>query len=126
LIKKRKVFTYAKQDRLTRRPQFVQLSASGEKIVGKHFFAIIASGATLRTRLGVTVTRKVGNAVQRNRIKRQAREYFRLHRDKISGIWDINIIAKKGADRASNSALRRSLADIFARIEIKHGPSEPY
>jgi ribonuclease P protein component len=114
-----KEFSFSKQDRLTRRSQFVQLSVTGKRIVGRYFLAIIASGKTARTRLGVTVTRKVGPAYQRNRIKRLVREHFRQHRDEISGTWDINIIAKQGAGRVANPALQRSLADLFAEIDIK-------
>ena len=67
----------------------------------------------------MTVTRRVGPAVQRNRIKRLVREYFRQHRDEISGAWDLNIIAKFGASRITNAALRNSLAALFADINLK-------
>jgi ribonuclease P protein component len=46
-------------------------------------------------RLGITVGKKVGNAVKRNRIKRLLREYFRLNRDAFRGSTDIVIIARK-------------------------------
>lgn len=115
-----KKLTFSKQDRLTRRPQFLQLSATGKKIVGRHFLAIIATGKTSQTRLGVTVTRKVGPAVQRNRIKRLVREHFRKHRDEITGTWDINIIAKNKAGQASNLDLRHALTDLFIKIIQKH------
>ncbi|MFQ5514363.1 MAG: ribonuclease P protein component [Myxococcota bacterium] len=45
-------------------------------------------------RLGITVTRKVGNAVRRNRIKRLVREWFR-HRDHELGSCDLIVIVKR-------------------------------
>lgn len=47
-----------------------------------------------RTRLGITVTRRVGNAVRRNRIKRLVREWFRQRGDGL-GACDLVVIAKR-------------------------------
>ena len=52
--------------------------------------------STVPTRLGVTVTRKVGNAVQRNRIKRVVREVFRRNRDLFPPA-DVVFVAKRDA-----------------------------
>jgi ribonuclease P protein component len=45
-------------------------------------------------RLGITVTRKVGNAVRRNRIKRLVREWFRCRQQELSPC-DLVVIAKR-------------------------------
>ncbi len=71
---------------------------------------------TGRPRLGVTVTRKVGNAVVRNRIKRQTREFFRRRRADL-GCWDINVIAKRQAAGQDPEALRKDLEDLFDRLD---------
>jgi ribonuclease P protein component len=46
-------------------------------------------------RLGVVVSKEVGPAAYRNRIKRVCREFFRLHKDKIKGGFDIIVLAKR-------------------------------
>lgn len=49
------------------------------------------------TRLGITASRKTGNAVQRNRIKRLVREFFRLNYSYLPDSTDISVICKRGA-----------------------------
>lgn len=49
------------------------------------------------SRLGVTVTRKVGSAVRRNRVKRLVREAFRLDPELVPAGIDLVVIAKDGA-----------------------------
>lgn len=107
---------FTKADRLLKRPDFLGLTAKGRQQQNKHFIAVFASGKTERTRFGITVSRKVGNAVVRNRIKRFTREYFRLNRYKNTGTWDINIIAKKEAANLSSAQAFLSLQNIFDKI----------
>jgi len=109
-------FSFTKADRILKRPDFFRLSKTGKKIHNKHFVAIFSPGRFERARLGVTVTKKVGHAPTRNRIKRVCREYFRLNRHKLTGNWDINIIAKKEAADLSSEQAFASLKNIFDRI----------
>ena len=109
-------FSFTKADRILKRSEFLRLSKSGKKIHNRDFLALICPGSTERTRLGITVTKKVGCAAARNRIKRVTREYFRLNRQYIKGKWDINIIAKKQAANLSTRQAFSSLKNIFDRI----------
>jgi len=109
-------FTFGKSDRILKRREFVDLSQHGRRCHNRQFIAIIRPARSDRSRLGVTVTKKVGNAVQRNRIKRLVREFFRLNRHGIAGEWDINIIAKREAAELANDQIVQSLQDLFRRI----------
>jgi ribonuclease P protein component len=73
-------------------------------------------GTSLNNRLGITVSKKTGNAVERNRIKRIIREYFRHHKEMVSGPKDINIIAKKGLATLSHQVIIQKLDKLFRKI----------
>jgi ribonuclease P protein component len=109
-------FWFTKADRLRKRSEFLRLANRGKKIQDQYFIAVYSQSRIQRTRLGVTVARKVGNAPTRNRIKRLSREYFRLNRQTITGHWDINIIAKKKAANLSSEQAFLSLKNILNNI----------
>lgn len=109
-------FVFTKADRILKRSEFLHLSKHGSKIYNKNFVAIYHPGRFERTRLGITVSRKVGSAAARNKIKRIAREYFRRNKHLLNGCWDINITAKRAAADLSSDQAFLSLKDIFDKI----------
>jgi ribonuclease P protein component len=109
-------YSFTKFDRILKRHEFIALAKSGRRIQNEYFIAVFAPARHGRSRLGVTVTKKVGRAVKRNRIKRLVREYFRLNRQFLSGEWDINIIAKHQITDIASENAYRSLQNIFNRI----------
>ena len=108
--------TFTKDDRLLKRADFLRLANSGKRLHNRQFIAYICKNDLKRCRLGITVTRKVGRAVKRNRIKRLAREYFRQNRHIIKEYWDISLIAKRESAVYSNKELLFALENIFDRI----------
>jgi ribonuclease P protein component len=89
-----------KEMRLRRRAEFVQVQQTGQKLHGRHIIALARkrSDPLLAGRLGITVTKKVGNAVVRNRIRRLVREWMRQHGWVPVG-WDVVVVAKDTASR---------------------------
>ena len=114
-------FFFTKADRILKRHEFIALSTTGRKIQNEHFIAVFAPNQHGRSRIGITVTKKIGPAVKRNRIKRIVREYFRLNRHNLKGNWDINLIAKKRGVEFSTEQAYRSLENIFERILSHEG-----
>ncbi len=107
---------YPKTVRLLKRSAYLQLSKAGARCHKKDFLCIFRKGGGNRSRLGITVTRKVGCAARRNRIKRLCREYFRRNRNRLGGIWDLNIIARHSAAVASREQALIQLNEIFESI----------
>lgn len=111
--------TFSKSDRILKRYEYVRLSGSANRAHNRYFVAVYDAGAADRTRLGITVTKKVGGAAARNKIKRRVREYFRTNRDSIAQRLDINIIAKKDAVALSARSFLSSLQSIFSKISLR-------
>lgn len=86
--------------RIRRRAEYLAVQSDGQKLHGRHVLAMAKkrSDPELSGRLGITVTKKVGNAVVRNRIKRLVREWMRLHGWVPVG-WDLVVVAKDSAAR---------------------------
>lgn len=97
--------------RLKRRKEFNSAWNRGKKYHTAHFIIIILENKLGPTRLGITVSRKVGGAVQRNLVKRRLREIFRINYPVLKPGVDFSIIAKKGST---------SLSFEEFQSEIKH------
>ncbi|HEY4181035.1 MAG TPA: ribonuclease P protein component [Kofleriaceae bacterium] len=96
----RKPLGFSKEMRLRQRSEFLAVQETGSKVHGKHVLGIALqrTSPALPGRLGLTVTKKVGNSPVRNRIRRLLREWLRVHGWVPTG-WDIVLVAKDSAAR---------------------------
>ncbi len=84
-------------ERIHKRWEFLRVQRGGGKFVTRHLVVYARPGLHAWTRLGVTVSKKVGNAVIRNKVKRRLRECFRLHKAVLPAGFDLVLIARPGA-----------------------------
>ena len=90
--------SYPKAARIRRRSEFLTLQREGKRRHTPHLVVIRNPATGPVSRLGVTVSSRVGNAVVRNRVKRLVREIFRQCREALVPPIDLVVIAKPGAD----------------------------
>lgn len=105
---------FPKTARLRKRRQFEILSRTGSKFQSAHFVVIRKSNDAIESRLGITVSRRVGNSVVRNRIKRQVREFFRRHRADLPHATDFLVIARGNAAPLAGELIARELGRAMA------------
>lgn len=72
-----------------------------------------AAQARCSARLGLTVPKAVGNAVERNRIKRRLREAFRMHRSEIDMRWDIVLNPRRSILKAAFGEIEKALRRVI-------------
>lgn len=85
----------------------------GCKLHTPHFILLLADNTAGNSRLGLTVSKKVGNAVIRNRIKRFIREFFRQQKINFLSDVDFSVVAKKGAANLTISEVHTELRRVF-------------
>ena len=124
---------FRREDRVLESRDFRRAARLGKRRSSKNFSVSIVSSPVLgssenesdpevptggspesdQRRLGLTVSRRVGNAVARNRVKRSVREWFRVYRDAIRGDVDVVVIARRGAAGRTTSQVAHELCVLL-------------
>ncbi len=86
--------------------------AQGRRLHTRHFGIILFPAPAGRPRLGLAVTKRLGKAVERNRVRRLLREFFRRHRDRLPP-EDMIIMAKKGAAALDYHQVEKELSRVL-------------
>ena len=107
--------TFPKAVRLRKRSEFLKLSNAQVKTSVKGFLLVWRDNDGLSARMGVTVSKKIGCAVVRNRVKRYLREIFRHDRMLLPPV-DVNIIARRESALMDYSDIRREITKAFRLI----------
>lgn len=106
-------FGLTREDRIRGSSEFRRITREGDRYRTRNFLILTLKNQAGRSRLGLTVGKKVGNACVRNRVKRRLREYFRLNRDKMPPETDVVFIAHKGAASLDMHQLHGELDRFF-------------
>lgn len=76
---------------------FQKVYREGKSLANRYLIVYILENQTDRNRLGISVSKKVGNSVVRHRITRLIRESYRLQEDTFNSGLDVVVIARKSA-----------------------------
>ncbi len=105
---------FRKSERLRKRHQFLRTRRRGQRAGGKWVVVYALANERAHSRLGVTVSKRVGNAVVRNRTKRRLREIFRRGKGHFGDHYDVVIIAKRSRKEPSFEQLR---SDVYRTVD---------
>lgn len=121
-IKQTLDFSYSKDCRIRKHYIYQLLFRKGRRIALPHFIIYYSITDGCHSRLGTTVSRKVGNAVVRNHCKRQLKEFFRSIRHLLSTSVDISILARPGAAKLTSLQVRLELMEALERASLVNSP----
>ena len=118
-----------RRGRITRSGDFDMVYRRGRSAANRHLvvyaFARDERPAGAPARLGLSVSRKVGGAVERNRVKRVLREQFATIAPTLPGAIDVVVIARPGAaeyvDERGGEALGERLAELVEKATREPG-----
>ena len=110
-----------KEERLRRQADLEIIAKEGIRRHTKNFVIIARRNDQGFSRLGAVASKKLGEAVERNRVKRLVREFFRRNKDKLSPSTDYVIVGKKGAQDLQYAHV---VAELSALLEFRGEDSQ--
>jgi ribonuclease P protein component len=115
--------------RLSRSAEFERVYRQGRSTANRHLVLYaFPNQSTERPRLGLSVSRKVGGAVERNRVKRLLREAFARAQDGLSPGQDLVVVARPQAgelaEREGLAGVDASLAELIAKAGLCVTPAK--
>ena len=108
--------------RLTSRMQFKAVYAEGHRASCRCFTLFARPNSSDHCRLGLTVTRKVGCAVVRNRVKRILRDVFRQNRERLDLPLDLVVNARASVLERPVPQLERDFLECFQEVSRRFRP----
>jgi ribonuclease P protein component len=114
----------SKRTRLTDSPEFERVYRQGAAYRGRLFSVHAFPNEFGTPRLGLSVSRRVGNAVTRNTVRRRLREVFYSSLSEIPGSWDLVVSARPPAAEASLQELNEEFASSLRKLGENGGARE--
>ncbi len=113
-------YEFNRESRLLTPGQFQAVFSKPLRFGSSHITILVTPNSDNNNRLGLAIAKKrVKLAVQRNRIKRQVRESFRLNQHNLPHI-DIVVMVKSGTDKLDNKQINQQLEKIWRKIIQRH------
>lgn len=100
---------------------FKSLYRSGKSSVNPYLVIYCRKNRGPKSRLGISVSTKVGKAVRRNRVRRLIREAYRLSEDRLIPGYDIVVVARVRAGGAGFDQIQSALMELCGRCGLVRG-----
>lgn len=99
-------------DSLKKNHQFQFVYKNGKSFANRYLVMYIKENGTEQNRIGISVSKKVGNSIVRHRVTRLIRESYRLHEAIFNSGLDIVIVARKSAASVGYEEIEKSLLHL--------------
>lgn len=103
---------------LKKNRDFQTVYKEGKSYANKYLVMYIRENHSEKNRLGISVSKKVGNSIVRHRLTRLIRESYRLQEDRFKSGLDIVIIARIGAKEKKYHDIENALLHLGSLHEI--------
>ena len=113
-----KEFAFSRASRLRLKKDFEAVFDAGRKTVTRDLVAWHSPGVGKEKKLGLMVSKKIGGAVERNRLKRLLREAFRLTGKQLKEGTRLIIYPKAGCEVKNLTQARQALDTLRRRARL--------
>lgn len=107
-----------KKYRLRKNMEFKRVYNGGKSYWNRNLILYVRKNDLENSRIGITITKKIGNAVVRNRIRRRMKEILRLKLRNIKSGYDLILIPKKNVQDISYKDLESAMIHIMSISKI--------
>lgn len=97
---------------------FRRLYSRGKSVVTPYFVVYVRKNKGPKSRLGVSASVKLGNAVRRNRVRRRLRELYRIHEEELRPGYDVILVARTRGIFAKFSKLETRFLEAAKKLEL--------
>lgn len=105
-------------EKLKKRSEFQHTYQNGRKYWNRNFVIYVLNTDFNGLRFGITVSKKTGKSVQRNRVKRLIREAFRQLRPNMKRGYDVVVVGRTPASRLTCQEAQNALAHLFRKADL--------
>ena len=105
-----------RRSRLTGSPRFSQIHRDGSSAANSLLVIRYLANDLDHSRFGFIISKRIGNAAVRNKVKRRLREAVRSNQVKAG--WDALFIARKGSERANFQDLKQATTNLLRRSSL--------
>lgn len=104
--------------KLKRHNDFNRLYRCGKSVKSKNAVILVHSNKIGKTRVGFSVTKKIGNAVKRNRCRRRLKEAVYTYNDRLKPSYDIVFVARYRECESPFEELTKEIGFLLARSDV--------
>ncbi len=98
--------------------EFSKIYKKSKYYVGKYIVLYVTANKLDINRIGITISRKFGKSVKRNRIRRLIKENYRVYEDTLKKGNDLVFVARKTDDMPTYTEIKKEMKFLFKRLGI--------